>query len=305
MSEHGIDPTFRGRHRAHLVRKHRGVDRLVVAGVLGLAGFILVLLGAAGPASGQVAAQDVAAPAAATQEISVKQSSLVDPTCDAEHPNEWHFVITQIDNESVAPAYIQVTWANRRTGQGGPDRFHRKDGALCDQPQSRQHGAGRDCHYLCRVGWRVQPEPWPVRHAEQLLGSTEQLVGSGNQLLSATEQLVGSGNQLLSAPSSSSAPETSSSAPPSSSSAPETSSSAPPSSSSAPETSASSSASSSSSAALVTSTSPFVPGPGQTGDNPPPGGFPMRPIMLGSGVGLLGFAAALASSVLRRRGSHT
>ena len=47
--------------------------------------------------------------ALADQQISVNQGSLSNHQCNAD---EWHFVITQIDDESNAPATIQVTWAN-------------------------------------------------------------------------------------------------------------------------------------------------------------------------------------------------
>jgi hypothetical protein len=58
-------------------------------------------------------------------------------------------------------------------------------------------------------------------------------------------------------------------------------------------------------AAAATSTSPFVPGAGQTGDTPPGGGFPLRQILIGLAIAMLGVAGARAFQLLRRSGSHT
>ena len=55
----------------------------------------------------------------------------------------------------------------------------------------------------------------------------------------------------------------------------------------------------------TSSTSPFVPGPGQTGDLPPGGGFPLRQVLIGLAVVMLGGAGTAAVQVLRRRGNHT
>jgi hypothetical protein len=93
---------------------------------------------------------------------------------------------------------------------------------------------------------------------------------------------------------------TSSSAPPST---PPLSSSASPSSASAsPSSSASPSPSPSTSAtASVSSSSPFVPGVGETGDTPPAGGLPLWAMLAGVGV-LLGIGLLVAR--LRRTGKH-
>lgn len=56
----------------------------------------------------------------------------------------------------------------------------------------------------------------------------------------------------------------------------------------------------------ATSTSPaFVPGPGQTGDSQPGGGSPLRAVLLGVALALLGSALAVwVQPYLRRRGNH-
>src|SRR5215472_8571306 len=53
------------------------------------------------------------------------------------------------------------------------------------------------------------------------------------------------------------------------------------------------------------STSPFVPGPGATGDTPPSSGFPLKQVLIGSGLGLLAIASILFLRPLRQRGAHT
>jgi hypothetical protein len=52
--------------------------------------------------------------ALAAKSISVKASTLVDPACEGTS-EEWHFVITQIDKASNAPASISVKWDNGAT----------------------------------------------------------------------------------------------------------------------------------------------------------------------------------------------
>src|SRR5215471_290570 len=53
------------------------------------------------------------------------------------------------------------------------------------------------------------------------------------------------------------------------------------------------------------STSPFVPGPGATGDTPRSSGFPLKQVLIGSGLGLLAIASILFLRPLRQRGAHT
>jgi hypothetical protein len=65
-----------------------------------------------------------------------------------------------------------------------------------------------------------------------------------------------------------------------------------------------SSAPRSSSSAPASSSSPFVPGPGLTGDRGP-GGSPLKKILLGVLVAVLGAAVALSVGPLRRRGTHS
>jgi hypothetical protein len=94
--------------------------------------------------------------------------------------------------------------------------------------------------------------------------------------------------------------------PPSTTTAPPSTTTAPPSTTTSPPLSSSSAAVSSSSAPVAApSTSPFVPGPGQTGDSRPGGGSPLRKILLAVALALLGSALAIAVQPLRRRGNHS
>jgi hypothetical protein len=48
-----------------------------------------------------------------------------------------------------------------------------------------------------------------------------------------------------------------------------------------------------------------VPGAGLTGDSRPGNGLPLKEILLGSGLALLGAAGLLSIQLLRRRGEHS
>ena len=280
MSEHSGALRFTGRHRARLMRERRGGNRLLVAGMFALVGLALVLLGA-GPASGQVAGQAVAGDNG-TVKIHDSATAATDPR------NEPHVCVFYLDAFGFDPGQ-SVSWQIKSWSPTG-------DGSVVDQGTLTldSSGDGRTSdqtlpngHY--KLFWTFTGEHGAAKHKAFWVScpSSTPTPPSTSSVPSSTSS---------SAPSSTSkAPPTSASVPPSSSSAPESTSSAPPSSSSA----------SSSSAVVVPSTSPFVPGPGQTGDNPTPSGFPLRPILLGSGLGLFGLAAVLSGSVLRRRGSHT
>ncbi len=61
----------------------------------------------------------------------------------------------------------------------------------------------------------------------------------------------------------------------------------------------------SSSSAPVSSSSPFVPGPGLSGDTQPGGGSPLKSIVLGVALAVLGSALAMSVQRLRRRGNHS
>jgi len=50
--------------------------------------------------------------ALAAKSIAVKPATLTNPGCEPGSPNEWHFVINQIDKASNAPASINVTWSD-------------------------------------------------------------------------------------------------------------------------------------------------------------------------------------------------
>src|SRR6266567_7480488 len=86
------------RHRRTSPRQSLGTRRLrtrqpIIAVLLGVVGFALLVAYSAIGAGGAVAN------AAATTEISVKPSTIVNPECDQDHPAEWHFVITGIKDE--------------------------------------------------------------------------------------------------------------------------------------------------------------------------------------------------------------
>jgi Ice-binding-like len=53
------------------------------------------------------------------------------------------------------------------------------------------------------------------------------------------------------------------------------------------------------------SSSPFTPGPGLSGDRGPGGGSPLKRILLGVALVVLGVAVAMSVQPLRRRGSHS
>src|SRR6266542_5109190 len=112
------------RHRRTNLRPSRvgGRSRArqpIIAVLLGVVGFALLVAYSVIGAGGAVANADDPA----TTPISVKADSLIDPDCDQDHPNEWHFVINQIDTEAHAPASIHVTWANGNDEDVPLDKF--------------------------------------------------------------------------------------------------------------------------------------------------------------------------------------
>jgi len=48
----------------------------------------------------------------ANENISVKASTIVNPECEEDHPNEWHFLINKIDEGKTKPASIVVEWSD-------------------------------------------------------------------------------------------------------------------------------------------------------------------------------------------------
>jgi hypothetical protein len=60
-----------------------------------------------------------------------------------------------------------------------------------------------------------------------------------------------------------------------------------------------------SSSASASSSSPFTPGPGLSGDRGPGGGSPLKKILLGVALAVLGVAVAMSVQPLRRRGNHS
>jgi hypothetical protein len=59
------------------------------------------------------------------------------------------------------------------------------------------------------------------------------------------------------------------------------------------------------SSASASSSSPFTPGPGLSGDHAPGGGSPLKKILLGVALAVLGVAVAMSVQPLRRRGNHS
>jgi hypothetical protein len=82
-----------------------GKSRQLVIGILSLATVFMVLGSAFAFPSG-------AAATVTTTEISAHNVPATTWNCDPDHPNEWHFIINQIDDEANAPASIHVVWAN-------------------------------------------------------------------------------------------------------------------------------------------------------------------------------------------------
>lgn len=96
-----------------------------------LAIVLIALLTAVGMGATTVAADDHEEHD--TKEIHVKESTLEDPECDRENPNQWHFIINQIDKGQTAPASIFVEWDNgqnatvllsKLSGQGQKQTAH-------------------------------------------------------------------------------------------------------------------------------------------------------------------------------------
>jgi Ice-binding-like len=59
------------------------------------------------------------------------------------------------------------------------------------------------------------------------------------------------------------------------------------------------------SSASASSSSPFTPGPGLSGDHAPGGGPPLKKILLGVALAVLGVAVAMSVQPPRRRGNHS
>ena len=83
---------------------------VLLAAVVGLATFVLLLVGGGGGVS-TAYAQD-------TKPITAQ--ALTDHECDS---TEWHFVINQIDSEANAPGSITVVWANGQSEAVPLDKF--------------------------------------------------------------------------------------------------------------------------------------------------------------------------------------
>jgi hypothetical protein len=312
----------------------------VLAALLGMVGFGLLLgysvIGTGGAAAGATGVTS------GTQHITVKTASLTDHDCD---DSEWHFIINQIDKAADAPASITVTWANgdvevvpldKFTGgaahytttlnldstvvtatadiyEGWSGQFvlsHGPCGTTSSSPPVESSSAPVESSTPPTESSTPPTESStpPTESSSAPVESSTPPTESSTPPTESSSAPVESSTppvESSSAPvESSSAPVESSSAPVESSSAPVESSSGPVESSSAPAQGTTSEAVSSSSAAAA-ATSPFVPGPGQTGDAAASSGSMLKQTLLITGLASLLSALAMSLQVLRRRGEHS
>lgn len=267
--------------------------------VAALVGFAIVLLRVAFVNTSPASAQ-----AAQTTPISVKQDSLNQPCENV----GWHFVINQV-KDGPAPTSITVFWSDGTST------------VVALSPPVTQNVA----HYI------AAPNP----NGSTVIDATSEIYQgwTGNFNLSgckapSTTTPPSSPSSTPSTPESTppTSPDTTPSTPETTPTSPESTPTSPDSTPSSPDTtppaSQSTSAtdtppagtsssdtpptrtSSSDTPPVATSTSPFVPGAGETGDTPPGGGFPLRLVLIGLAVVMLGAAGATTFQLLRRSGNH-
>ena len=193
MSEHSGAPRSRGRHRARLMRERRGVNRLLLAGVLALAGLVLVLLGA-GPASGHIAGQVAAGQAVGHQAHYREDGVSHDHGCDDTRRMALHHYSDR--QRERCPGVRSKSLGRTASPPRCTGEVHRQDGSLLDHLNLDSTVARATATIYSGWSWRVRPEPWPVRYAKQFVGATEQLVGSAD-FEAARRQFVGSAEQLV------------------------------------------------------------------------------------------------------------
>jgi hypothetical protein len=282
MSNSAKDHPPTGRHRA--TSRHRSPWFLVAA----LAGFAVVLLQLGLAQSGGVAN------AQTTKTISVSQGSLTGHECNA---TEWHFIITQIDTKADAPATIHVTWANGASEEVALSSFtgHTAHYITTDNLDSTVVSATADIY----EGWSGTfvlshgPCPTPTTTPPTTPTTTPPTTPTTTPPTTPTTTPPTTPTTTP--------PTTPTTTPPTT---PTTATTTPATTTPVTTTSATTTPATTT-AAAATSTSPFVPGAGQTGDTPPGGGFPLRQILIGLAIAMLGVAGARAFQLLRRSGSHT
>jgi hypothetical protein len=274
MSNSVEDHPPTGRHRA--TARRRSPWFLVAA----LAGFAVVLLQLGLAQSGGVAN------AQTTKTISVNQGSLTNHECNA---TEWHFVITQIDTEADAPLFIHVTWANGASEDVPLDNF--TGGVAHYVTTANLDSTVTSATAVIYDGWsgtfNLSHGPCPTPTTTPPTTPTTTPPTTPTTTPPTTPSTT--------------PPTTPSTTPPTT---PSTATTTPATTTPVTTTSATTTPATTT-AAAATSTSPFVPGAGQTGDTPPGGGFPLRQILIGLAIAMLGVAGARAFQLLRRSGSHT
>src|SRR6266536_4799510 len=274
------DPRHRRTHlRPPRVGGRSRARRPIIAVLLGVVGFALLVAYSAIGAGGAVAN------AADTQEISVKVASITVHDCNNA---EWHFIINQIDTEADAPATIHVTWTN---------------GAVEDVPLDNFTGGA--AHYTTTSNLdSTIATATAVIYAEW----SGQFVVSHGPCNTPSSSPPSSPSTVPSTPTT---PPSTPSTPPSTPSTPPSTPSTPPSTPSGAISSSSGAISSSSSEVVISSsapaqgTSPFVPGPGETGDTAPASSPILKQGLLAGGLASLVAALGMSLQMLKRRGEHS
>jgi hypothetical protein len=266
------------RHRRTNLRPSRvgGRSRArqpIIAVLLGVVGFALLVAYSAIGAGGAVAN------AADTTEISAK--ALTSHDCD---DTEWHFIITGIKDGITAPTTIHVTWSN---------------GAVEDVPLDGVNGQAASYTTTSNLTSTVVSATAVIDSAW--------LEGNGQFNLSHGP----CGTPSSTPPSTPSTPPSTPSTPPSTPTTPPSTPTTPVSSSSGAISSSSGAISSSSSEVVISSsapaqgTSPFVPGPGETGDTAPASTPILKQGLLAGGLASLVAALGMSLQMLKRRGEHS
>ena len=258
-------------------QKHRLI-RILVTAVTGLGLLLLTVV---------LGQHEAGALASGTKDISAKALTSHDDCNDT----EWHFVINQVDSEVNAPATIHVTWANGNSADVPLGEF-KKGGVAHYTTTANLTSTVTSATAVIYDSW---PGEFNLSHGP--CGPSTPPSTSPPPSPSTVRSTPPSNPSTATTP-----PSTPSTAttPPSASTTVRTT--TPGSSASTPATATSSTTSQ---AAAATTSSPFVPGPGQTGDLPPSDGFPLRQLLLGLATALLAAAGVMSMNVLRRRGNHS
>ena len=122
---------------------------LLMAAVISLAVLVSLLMSGGSGASTAYAVD--------TKTITVK--ALTDHDCDA---TEWHFVITQINSATNAPATITVTWANGDTEVVPLSKFTGGVAHYVTTSNLDSTVVSATAVHLHRMVGPIQPEPWSM-----------------------------------------------------------------------------------------------------------------------------------------------